>query len=506
PEDHFLSLAYHALYHKGAKSGLRSCQDADDANERPEHDYDAELRRMARRLSIDSPITLADLDGYLDRRGWRPPHDMLVRLSRRNPWIHSLLKERHQVDEDRGLAVFVLRQKALERGGIDKARTLIERHGFGVLRADVLPSEALLPVARSIRGGNWGPGPWPNSGGPPAALVVAYDMNPQEPTRRQRKKFPFLSNARLLCKDKIRDAFNEGLPPHEHCNAIHSSDNGREALDYLRVMLPDAVPDVRAQVERLRGSFRTDEPVLATWTRAGRRAKIELVAWQGGLAVKKTFKPQQERFCQREITALRDLHPLVPQVPSLLDAGDSSLTIPYYEHVSDYRRSSGKLLPLAVAKQAIAALRNVYDAGYALIDASIDNVLIDRREGLKLIDFEFAYRYERKPPRFEDSYDIAGPPRDFPADVPIQGGNSYDRSWRPYIGLSLRSLLEDPLWLQHLKRASYFAAHAHRFVPRLVRHYFRQMAMRGRQSPSTELVRGKLPLPTSDSAGNRRAA
>ncbi len=97
PEDRFLSLAYHALYHKGAKSGLRSCPDASDANDRPEHDYDAELRKMARRLSIDTPITLADLDEYLDRRGWRPPHDMLVRLSRHNPWIRSLLKQNSHV-------------------------------------------------------------------------------------------------------------------------------------------------------------------------------------------------------------------------------------------------------------------------------------------------------------------------------------------------------------------------------------------------------------------------
>ena len=109
-----------------------------------------------------------------------------------------------------------------------------------------------------------------------------------------------------------------------------------------------------------------------------------------------------------------------------------------------------------MAKQAIAALRKVYEAGYAIVDASIDNLLVDRREGLKLFDFEFCYRYPVKPPRFEDSYDIAGLPADFRGDQPIQGGNSYDRNWRPYIGLSLASLLHDPAWLQHLKRTSLF--------------------------------------------------
>jgi hypothetical protein len=134
PEDHFLSLAYHALYHKGAKSGLASDAGADDAHDKPEHDYDAILRRMARQLDIDTPITLSDLDGYLVRRGWRPPHDMLVRLSRRNAWIRSLLQDSADGNVDQGLAVFVPREQALARGGTERAKELVERHGFSVLR------------------------------------------------------------------------------------------------------------------------------------------------------------------------------------------------------------------------------------------------------------------------------------------------------------------------------------------------------------------------------------
>lgn len=172
-----------------------------------------------------------------------------------------------------------------------------------------MPSDARQSVARSIRGGDWGQGHWPILGGPPAALIVAYDTSPLAPTRRQRKRFPFLANAHLLCKDQIRDAFNQGFPPQQHCNVIHPSDNGREALDYLRAMLPEALPELQAQIEKLRGEFSTAEPVLANWTRAGRRAKIELVAWDDGLAVTKTFKPNQERFCNREVAALRELHP-----------------------------------------------------------------------------------------------------------------------------------------------------------------------------------------------------
>ena len=58
---------------------------------------------------------------------------------------------------------------------------------------------------------------------------------------REKKRFPFIANARLLCKEQLRDAFNEGFPKEQHCNVIHSSDNGREAMDYLRIIMPDTV-------------------------------------------------------------------------------------------------------------------------------------------------------------------------------------------------------------------------------------------------------------------------
>lgn len=473
PEDHFLSLAYHVLYHKGVKSGLPLDSSTASGVARAEHDYTSILRRLAAALDIAVPITLTDLDAYLDARNWRPPHDMLVRLSRRNGWLRSrVAAERDHGDP--GLSVFLLRAAALARGGEAKATALLERHGFVVVRTHAIAAEQVSVVARSIRGGNWGAGPWPSSGGPPAIAIVAYDTDPIRPSRRDRRKFPFLVNARLLAKNKIRDAFNEGLPPAQHCNVVHSSDNGREALDYLRTILPDAVEDVLAQAAGLRNNYHTAEPVIATSTRFGRRAKIEVVQRQGRFAVKKTFKPHQERFCQREVEALRALAPSVAEVPPLLECAPSWLIVPYYDNVLDYRRSSGRLLPLGVARQAIRALEKVYEAGYALVDASIDNLLVDRHEGLKLIDFEFCHRYQRRPKSFDDSYDIAGCPADFSGDLPIQGGNSYDRNWRPYIGLSLDALRHDPDWLAHMKRGLYYLAHAHRFLPRLLRSYVQQ--------------------------------
>ena len=83
-------------------------------------------------------------------------------------------------------------------------------------------------------------------GGYLIAAIVAYDSAPITPTPKQRKKFPFIANARLLCKEQLRDAFNDGYPQDQHCNVIHSSDNGREALDYLRIIMPERIEAILA--------------------------------------------------------------------------------------------------------------------------------------------------------------------------------------------------------------------------------------------------------------------
>jgi hypothetical protein len=240
PREHFLSLAYHALYHKGTESGIPATSGKRSKSQKSDHDYVEVINRLAAAIGVNVDATLEGLDSCLDSHGWRPPHDMLIRLSRRNRWVRSLLKHRGKAaDADDQLAVFLLREAGMGRGGVEKAVQLITNYGFQVKATHVFDERTSATVARSLRGGNWGRGPWPVSGGPPVAAIVAYDPSPITPSRRDRKRFPFIANARLLCKEQLRDAFNDGYPKDQHCNVIHSSDNGREAMDYLRVIMPD---------------------------------------------------------------------------------------------------------------------------------------------------------------------------------------------------------------------------------------------------------------------------
>jgi hypothetical protein len=238
PREHFLSLTYHALYHKGTDSGIPARTGKRSGSVRSDHNYVEVINRLAAAIGMNVDATLEALDGCLDAHGWRPPHDMLIRLSRRNRWVRSLLQHPELgADPDDQTAVFLLREEAMRRGGVEKARRLIENYGFHVKSTHLFDQRTAATIARSLRGGNWGRGPWPVSGGPPVAAIVAQDPSPITPSRRDRKRFPFIANARLLCKEQLREAFNYGYPKDQHCNVIHSSDNGREAMDYLRIIM-----------------------------------------------------------------------------------------------------------------------------------------------------------------------------------------------------------------------------------------------------------------------------
>jgi len=92
-EDHFLSLAFHAVYHKGLKSGLRTTNPDLQPTATPEHDYAGELGRLAREVGLAVPIALEPLQQHLDDNGWAPTEAMLDMLVGRNPWLAARMHD-----------------------------------------------------------------------------------------------------------------------------------------------------------------------------------------------------------------------------------------------------------------------------------------------------------------------------------------------------------------------------------------------------------------------------
>jgi hypothetical protein len=266
PRDYFHSLAYHAVYHKGPKSNLSRGDLALAERVKSEHDFAGILRDMAKRLWIDVDVSLEGLHSYLEKSGWGPSPELLARLARAgtsNQWLKLLAERLAPHVHDQGLTVFVLREEAVRRGLMNRIVGLIREHGFEILATRLLTPEEIAYAAARTRGGNWEAGrPFSLSGGAPAAAVIAYDHAPIPLSRRQRRKFPKRTNARIFAKEAIRDAIIAELPPGEGFNALHSSDHAAEACHLMDVLAPELVDAIRARLADIHGDAATSQPVL----------------------------------------------------------------------------------------------------------------------------------------------------------------------------------------------------------------------------------------------------
>ena len=87
PQDHFMGLAYHAVYQKGPASGLPTAYPDIEVTDTPEHDYAGYLRRLADDINLETDITMEALDIILAEQGYRPEPAMLAALLPVNPWL-----------------------------------------------------------------------------------------------------------------------------------------------------------------------------------------------------------------------------------------------------------------------------------------------------------------------------------------------------------------------------------------------------------------------------------
>jgi hypothetical protein len=466
-EDHLHSLAYHVVYHKGDRSGLWSSI-LDRRNEDPEHDYVSTLARLGEEAAVAVPTdSLEALDEYLANVGWRPPLDTLLRLSVSNPWVGARFFAEDPGDSDLPEpTVFVIRERAESLLTLTEILDVVEHFGFEVLAVRRLDETERARCASDMRGGNWSRGPYPQSGGPPVVAVATVHYGPRSPDVEVRRQYPHLSNTEtLLAKRRLRDLVNERLAPEHHCNPVHSSDNEREAWEYIDLTMPRESLELREEVRRMQDDYRTEEVVVAGLS-LGRRAKVEVIEHGDGLAVKKTFGRGHRRFLLREVEALRELGPHVAAVPELLATGADWFLCPYYEDQLRSYWGTSRLLPLPVIKEMIATLRAIHHCGFAQIDAKPQNFVLDRERGLKILDFEFLHRYEGPPPDFRESYSLIGVPEGFTGDRPV-GAPTYWRRWHRRTGMRLETLLDGPSWRQHAERTAF---RLQAFLPRRQAH------------------------------------
>ena len=93
PWRHFLSLAYHAVYHWAEQSGLPYSKDNPVTTINGQHSYSDKLLALGDACGLKVPPNMTSLHALLTERGWSPRIDVLRALARRSGWLTALLNE-----------------------------------------------------------------------------------------------------------------------------------------------------------------------------------------------------------------------------------------------------------------------------------------------------------------------------------------------------------------------------------------------------------------------------
>ena len=420
-------------------------------------------------VSFGEPLRLEELDEHLTAAGWEPPHDVMRRLSSWNSWAASKLQESlaAQDPEEPGMVAFFVRREVVATGLQSDIAGTIEACGFELLQTIDLDDEQIEVAARAARGANWGGGALPVNGGPPVSIIIAYDVFPSPVPEDMRDRYPFLDNgralvAKLMCRQLIRDR----MPPDRRFNPVHSTDDSLEAWRVVRMFAPEDETALRQLTESRKAAMTTNYEVVKTLTRKAARAKVELIRYKGGLAVKKTFRENCLRFLEREASFMDAVSPDRPEILPVLERGRNYFIMPFVEGRSMrqglFGRSYPKLMTLRQIRTMADLLRYLFSRGYDPIDLAPHNLIVDGKGQLTAIDFEFVHRTDA-PIEPEKSACLNGIPDDFEGEWPAAArwsptkskarNDPYRERWFGYTGLSRKSFLHDAPPIQAIKRA-----------------------------------------------------
>jgi len=314
--------------------------------------------------------------------------------------------------------VFLIRERANNSGLTKKIINIIMiKFGLDILESSPLPQESLSIVAKKIRGGKWDKGPYRYSGGLPVHIIVALDYYAKPASS---SLHPRVTNQNLLnIKKRCRKLIAETLLLHKHYNPLHTADNEAEAMAYIQAALPNRYQAILKKSAKLRQRYFTDQPVLQVFSQ-GRRAKVELIAYNGQKAVKKTFRVGMERYLERELFASKELSRDLPFIPPLLEEGDGYIIRPFYENIMSLGKFNKSQISPAIKAKIASIVAEFYNRDLTLIDFSANNTIMLQSGEIIVLDFEFLQHYKEKPVGIFDAYEVKGVPRSFTGDLPFE--------------------------------------------------------------------------------------
>ena len=354
-------------------------------------------------------------------------------------------------DEPPGIAVFIIAAKALEASLKSTLVELLEDQGHEALLVADLDAEQAAGAAHLFQ-----------STERPGAAIVAIDLLPMGFEDDRQRKYRGFDNPKIpKALERARHLMRTLVPPSERFDPVASTRNSDQAWHGVRQLFADRESELRAKADRLRKDFTTVE-AIEDLTREGRRAKVELIEFDGELAIRKTYRASALRYMEREIEVLEHLAPIRPEVPKLLRQGENFVIMSFVGRGRnlelEHRGGRPTPLPLNLVRTLADFIKDCVAGGFDPIDIRASGNVIETDTGLKVIDFEL-WRHCVPGTRPENALCLTGVPAtdtERPRGVPAFS-KPYSSAWYPLTLLSLESFLYDPAWLQRLKRASNLA-------------------------------------------------
>ncbi len=238
-------------------------------------------------------------------------------------------------------------------------------------------------------------------------VLLCFDPWPEPPLLRHRLSCRGVDNARAI---RVFKRLVRGLHLRRRRNTLWVTRNSVAVHAVLRQADLDG-PSIAAAVDAVVQAVRLSPPALAPIASARLRARLDLVQLDGMTAVRKTYLPHAAAFSRRECEGRRALAGGVPAIDGVLAEGDNWFCLPLYRAPKLPGPNDWRLVPLAHARRAVAVARQLYEAGYAMLDCNPHAILYAEDGTPRLVDLEYLHKYEVRPPSFEESWDIRGRPR-----------------------------------------------------------------------------------------------
>jgi hypothetical protein len=221
-EDELNTMIYHALYHKGYISRIKSVVSLNQ-NHQPNNKYMEVINRLSSELHIDVGNTLEELDYYMISIGWRPAIDTLAKIAQWNEWVRDYYMNKKM----KFVPLYVLILKEGLRGSKREqiVKDLCAEEGLKLIDEEELSPEIKSIAITELRGGIWNDSL--NDANDvvnfyPYKILVVWDIHGRQ----------IEGIARV--KEKIRQLIDS-----QKTSLIHSTDNYAESLDYIKVCLPN---------------------------------------------------------------------------------------------------------------------------------------------------------------------------------------------------------------------------------------------------------------------------